>query len=237
MLHHLKPDEERRLQFRVQIQAEVDQFMKLMWNWLNQQSQQRVRRRDLASVALRQIARVVSPPALVEGPFDTERGSVTPVSEAAPSSLSDESVIPDEADEADEAAPETAAHPVRDELCCILASALLRQVVKSSPVVSPKAVQQAIVALKETLSAELTGSAITSRPSDPLMKRAVKAAYKDLRKELLWTSLLSQEAWIYKRTAETLKRHLLTAEKKTGVNAFVRSVFRTLAKPFSACFK
>lgn len=51
----MKLDKGREVHFMVSIKAEVDTFMKLMWNWLNQQAWQHKAKRDRVSVAMRQI--------------------------------------------------------------------------------------------------------------------------------------------------------------------------------------
>ncbi|MGL4740332.1 MAG: hypothetical protein ACRC41_05920, partial [Sarcina sp.] len=53
---------------------------------------------------------------------------------------------------------------------------------------------------------------------------------------VLRMSLLSHDALIYKRITETLKEHLVTPKRSYAYTIF-RSVFKTMAKPFSACFR
>ncbi len=61
-----------KLRSRLCVFCLVDTFIKLMCNWLNQQAQQHEGKRNLVSLALRQIEEVVvSLPALTKAPYDT----------------------------------------------------------------------------------------------------------------------------------------------------------------------
>lgn len=98
LLYHLKPDKGCRLRVKEQIQTEVDTFMKLMLNCLNQQAQRRNIKRDITSAALEKIERaVLYLPALTDSPSEKESGTLEPATEEESASVSDQSPISDEA--------------------------------------------------------------------------------------------------------------------------------------------
>nr|XP_046274231.1 uncharacterized protein LOC124074927 [Scatophagus argus] len=93
--HHLKPTG-KKLQVMGEIRTEVDMFMKMMWNWLNQQVQEHERKKDRASAALSKIKRVVGYlPALTKRPWIKESDTSTSVFKGASASVTEEPAVSD----------------------------------------------------------------------------------------------------------------------------------------------
>ncbi len=162
--HHLKPGKGCRVPFKVEIQTEVDCFMKVMWSWFNLQAQQHARKRDLVTVALRQIEGVVvSPPVLTEGSLVIDPDTVTPVEvfEAAPSASS-------------EAVHKATAHPGPEGLV----NQSLKNLENLSNNLSGECIKSTISTLREMVWAEIPSSDTVVKPSGCHIKDTIKAVHK-----------------------------------------------------------
>ncbi|XP_051236784.1 uncharacterized protein LOC127352445 [Dicentrarchus labrax] len=147
-----------------------------------------------------------------------------------------------------EAAVETAApaaHQWDDTRCRLMVIALVRKILKS-PIhldihVTCSDIEAVSRSLAETFLEQITGSEFAVKPSGQHIKKVAKAVHKELCKltgdaEILKMCLLSRDASVYRCITEALTKHLVKPQKKTGVNRLFSRLFKTVAKPFAACF-
>ncbi|XP_051247264.1 uncharacterized protein LOC127358311 [Dicentrarchus labrax] len=249
MIHHLKHG--HRLNIRMEVQNEVDSFLKLTWDWLVVQIRQHQRNRDRVTAALRKIKRVVetlptpsethlAPTSITDAPAsitDTPT-SITNASTSmtdAPASITDTPTSITDAP----AAVEASAHPLPewDELSCKLTVAVLVKQITKDHFIRPS--NDGVKTLTDMLWSETETSGVTMKWTKDHIKKTVKAVHKDLCKKMggagiVRLGLLSQDTLIYNMIIETLKKHLLGPQKKSGVKKFFKGLFKTMAKPFTA---
>lgn len=250
IFYHLKPVEEHAAHIRDEISTEVEAFVTLMLNWLDQQTHQQARKGDLASAALAEIKRVEADLlGLKESSWTRESHPSKPSTEEEPQPTSDEPLTA-----GDLSVSETYESAVCDkdtdeatvlidreleELCCALVQALVDKILEDLVViVSSDTVNNIKLMLKEMLFAEVADSDIDVKTSGQRVKSIVKATYKDLfskkqEPKFFPLALLSEDPFIYKNVIETLKRRLLSAQKRSGVVRLLRCV----CKPVTTCFQ
>ncbi|XP_051254941.1 uncharacterized protein LOC127362794 isoform X2 [Dicentrarchus labrax] len=183
----------------------------------------------------------------VDSPISNKVGD-TLVVKAKPPSAPVQSVESPIIGDAGEALVDTTAHPAHrwnETSCRLMVIALVNKIMKSHKNPDGRLTCDDIGtisrSLVELLWEQIAGSDGSAKPSDHHFRRVAKAVHKDLCKEtgdaeILQMCLLSRDASIYRYITETLTQHLVTPQKKTGVNRFFSRLFSTMAKPFTACF-
>lgn len=249
IFYHLKPVEEHAAHIRDEINAEVEAFVMLMLNWLDQQTQEQARKSDLASTALVEIKRVEADLlGLQESSWVRESNPSKPSTEEEPQPTSDEPLTADfsvsetyESAICDKDTDEATVLIDREleELCGTMVQVLVDKILEDLVViVSGDVVNNIKMTLKEMLFAEAANSDIDVKTSSQRIKSIVKATYKDLfnkkqEPKFFPLALLSEDPFIYNNVIETLKKHLLSMQRK---NRAVR-LFRCVCKPVTTCFQ
>ncbi|XP_034535575.1 uncharacterized protein LOC117810083 isoform X2 [Notolabrus celidotus] len=210
---HLSAEKKQKVHFMGFIKTEVDSFMKMMWNWLNQQAELHQRSSDNATAALRQIE------TFLEG------------------TSTEEETVP-----AEPASWEHKGREKWDRLTLeILVTGLANRILKKVEIDhSNKAYQTAITTMTELLWAEMEDEYIRINLSPKNINKILNAVRKQLCKvgeELLWRCMLLEDPSILRHIADTLKDHLMTPRETNCVADFFESLFKTLTKPFTAIFK
>lgn len=239
LLRHLQT-EEQAVQNIDDIWNEVDFFMKLMWNWLNQQAQQHRTRMDSGSLALREIetAAAVALPEVTEDISLVESDTYMPEFEEEQVSIAIKPAIIKDVDVPPDEVP-TQEDNKKEKLCHLLVSGLVSRILEELCVYIPLDVIKAIISkLKEMLMTEMFGCDISVRASGLIINRIIKAVLRDLFEEMgsidvIRINLMLQEDQIYRDIIRALTKHLVAAENKSGVISSFRTVFKTMSRPFN----
>lgn len=235
VVRYLRPQVDRD-----EVWNELDFFMKLTWNWLNQQAQRYRSRTDSASVSLREIdtAAAVAIPEFTEDFSLVESITYDPEFDEDPVSLMARPAVADEVLLAPvEMSPQAINR--KEKLCNLLISGLVSQILDGLRVHIPLDVIKAIISkLKEMLMLELSGRDISFRANGPVINRINKAALKDLSADMgsinvLRINLMLQEEQIYKDIIRALTKNLTLLDNKSGVITSFRTVFKTMSRPFN----
>lgn len=209
---NLNPDKEFKGHFIDKIQSEVGTLMKEMLDWLYQQAELHGRERDITSLALEKIDRVLkNVPAFTEGLSVEECAMSAPIR-----------------DEAVQYAYKATGQPgpFMDKQCHFVVATLVKSILNAPTyIMNGDTIDTIIVELKTMLLAELGDSEFAFELSDRNTKSLIEAVKKDLsnrvgRSQWVLLILLSKEPEFLQYTAATLKTHLVTPLKKTGVAAF-----------------
>lgn len=170
--------------------------------------------------------------ALVEGPSVTEGQASKPPTEEGPDSTSTtkEAVLPVSGESAvrDKGETETGAHKDQelDKLCETIVTRLAVRILKDVPGHVSIHLITSIMTLKERLYDEVAHSDVGVELSGRHIEKLVKVVYKDLCQrrdspEMVLQTLQDQKPCFYEDVTESLKRHLVTLQKKSQVR-FVR---------------
>nr|XP_046274091.1 uncharacterized protein LOC124074835 [Scatophagus argus] len=202
-----------------EIRTEVDIFMELMSNWLKQQAEQHERKTDKVSAALRKIKIVAGNlPALSENPLEMKGDTST-------SAVTEEPAVRDETDEA---------QPDQewDEACQLMVTMLVEKIIKDSTIsLCRNNTLLIIMTLKKMLLAEIAGCDAVIKPNPDDIQQIVKAVKKNLYEMMggprkMFIKLQAKKSWLYECIISSLKEHLTTPQRKTGIKQFFKSLFR-----------
>ncbi|KAM3624365.1 uncharacterized protein V6R79_022551 [Siganus canaliculatus] len=222
---NLKSEQKQRLYHEGVIKPEVDNFMKLMWEWLHQQMQLRDRNTDPVRVALKDIRQV-----LVE-----QTALPIPQLEEAPvisSDVSDEAKVEDQ-EGPQQQEPEPQSGYEWDKVACKqLALTLVVHVLKKSTIDTRGCDTYKLGhTLGEMLWAEIEGSVFPIKPKARHIDTITKAVYKDLQKDmgskwLVQVQLLAGHADDYTCIVQTMKKYLVTP--KRTARGVIKSFFKSV---------
>ncbi|CAJ1049848.1 uncharacterized protein LOC117810083 isoform X1 [Xyrichtys novacula] len=207
------------------IRTEVDQFMKMMWNWLVAQAEKHNRGKDQATAALRQIEAVV----YENQAFPKIQTTKISQSAATPAPVTEETNISEEAELSGGAWLD-----YWDRLRCeMLVAGLVKMLMDTWRIYVKE--DQAISVLTEALWAEMEGSEVEVKLSFADMRKIVRKVHKKLSKELdieLIKFTVVQDPKVLTHIIEAFKEEL-SPKQKSGFKGFFKSVF----KPFTRIFK
>ncbi|CAJ1059482.1 uncharacterized protein LOC117810083 isoform X1 [Xyrichtys novacula] len=223
ILSQLNYQKKQKLYSAGVIRAEVDRFMKMMWNWLVAQAEKHNRGTDRATAAVRQIEAVVEE--------NQAFPKLTEISQSAatPAPVTEETNIREEA-----GLSGLASLDYWDRLTCqVLASKLVKTITGTWSMDVQG--DQAISVLTEALWAEMEGSKVRVGLSMVNVRKMVKKVHKKLSKKLeieLIKFTIVQDPKVLTHIIEAFKEELIP-KQKSGVKGFFKSVF----KPFTRIFK
>lgn len=216
---HLNLDEEFQFENIDKIYGEVAAFMMDMMDWLHQQVDLHVRERDVTSVALKRIERVLrSVPSFTEGLSVEQRSYSIPFSEEA---LQDryEAVAPPDS--------------FMDNECHLVVANLVKSILNApTSIMNDSIVNTIILEVKKKLLAELKDSKFSFDLNNDSTNRLIKTVKKDLstqvgRSEWVPLALLSKEPEFLQYTAVTLRKHLVKPRKTTNVTVSFTGAFKS----------
>ena len=221
IFHHLKPTDEKIMSCFEDIETEIDTFSKMMWDWINQQIQQRKMKRDFASVAQEEMRKVLENMLAAIGPSVRRRGISSMSVEEGPAVIADETRI--------YAANtgEVTVYKVKelDDLCYSIVTQLVIRCLKDVNSHVSLDLITILVTLKEMLYTEIVSSDIDVKISNGQRKRVVESVYKDLRKEdkpgIIILNLQTTNQCFYNDVVMSVKRHLMKQTKKSSLMKFL----------------